>query len=272
MGMFFRTGSCDHLLRALIMRRYLFPICDKSLPENFFSLEEANVHLDTLSSEITEITDDVEMFARGNRFSHEDEAAVNPRLYNYFCAFERPPVSLAEAPELALRLETAQRDIRKWMVAFANIPVTDENAMEHRLTRIFCFYTWLSVESCQDRSIASMARFGEQFHYIADLIEECIDALQGSALYMNLGSKEHPSSTLSGFAMGTGLVPCICLIIARCQDLSIRQRCLQLLTVINPRGAFYSDNVVAYMQAVVDTAERSSSRAQGNSKMQYFVA
>lgn len=257
MGMYLRVGSHKDKPRALIMRRYLFPICDKSLPENFFSLEEANVHLDTLSSTSTEITDEIEILSRSNQVSHEDFDAVNPRLYNYFCAFERPPVSLNEAPELASRLETAQCDIRKWMVAFANVPVNDENIMEHRLTRIFCFYNWLCIETCQDQSSASADLFVGQFEYIVDLVEEYIDAHQGFPLYWNPKNEEQPSSALSGLAMGTGLVPCICLIVARCQDLSIRQRCLRLLKIINSRGAFYSDNIVGYVQAIVGTAERS---------------
>lgn len=209
------------------MYRYFYPICDKRLPESFFSLGEANVHLDALSSAIAEITVEVSV-----------------------C------VDLDEAPKLASRLKEARRHIRKWMDAFANIPVTDDNANEHRLTRIFCFYTWLSVETCQDVVDIPLDDFEDQFYYIMGVIEKYVGAHQGSTLYIDLGSEESLLPVPPGFAIGTGLVSCVCLIAAKCQDLSIRQRCLQMLKTIDPQGAFYSDGVVGCMQAVAHAAER----------------
>lgn len=213
----------------LSLHRYLYPICDKSLPESFFALEEANVHLDTISSAIAEITFKVSIID-----------------------------SLDEAPQLSSRLEEARRQIRKWMDAFANIPVTDDNANEHRLTRIFCFYTWLSVETCQVVGVV-VDDFEDQFYYIMDVIEEYVGAHRDSTFYFNLSSEELSLPVPPGLTIGTGLVSCICLIAAKCQDLSIRQRCLQVLTTIDPQGAIYSNEIVNCRQAVAHTAERKVS-------------
>lgn len=235
--------------------RYLYPICDKQLPDNFFSLEEANIHLDTLSSSITEITDDLDLIARGEGNSPEDLVGIDARMSNYFCAFDRPVVDLEQHSSLALRLENARSDTRKWLAAFTNIPVTDENAMEHRLTRIFGFYTWLSVETCQNEDYTTLKQFEEQVCYIVGVMEEYVDAYHDGNLHSSSSKHTSRPQVLPGITMGTGLVPCICLVIAKFQHPHIRQRCMRLLRTIGPCGPFYSDDIVHYMQAVVDTSE-----------------
>lgn len=225
--------------------RYLYPVCDKQLPEHFFSLEEANIHLDILSSTISEITDDLAALAQDNENAPKDFDGTNARLSNYFCASAIPTVDLDQEPLLALRMGKAQHDVRKWLAAFTNVPVTDETAMEHRLTRIFGFHTWLSIETCQNQDRTTLKRFKEQANYIVGVIEEYVNAYQDVKLL----------SRLPGITMGTGLVACICLIIAKFQNPCIRQRCLSLLRTIDPSGPFYSDNIVHYMQAVIETSE-----------------
>lgn len=172
----------------------------------------------------------------------------------YFCAFDRPTVNLDKQPSLASRLETARHEIRKWLAAFTNIPVTDENATEHRLTRVFGFYTWLSVETCQNEDYTTFKYFEEQVCYIVGVMEEYVNAYHDGNLL--LGSSKHTFQprVLTGITMGTGLVPCICLIIAKFRHPHIRQRCLRLLWTIGPCGPFYSDDIVTYMQAVVDAS------------------
>lgn len=162
-------------------------------------------------------------------------------------------INLDKHASLALRVETAQHDVRKWLAAFTNIPVTDENATEHRLTRIFGFYTWLSIETCNDDR-TNLKHFEEQVCYIVGIVEEYVDAYQDGNLLSNSNRHMFQSQALPGITMGTGLVPCICLIIARFQHPHIRQRCLRLLRTIGPCGPFYSDDIVTYMQAVVDAS------------------
>lgn len=234
--------------------RYLYPVCDKQLPDNFFSLEEANIHLDSLSSSVTEVTDDIALLARGDGFGSEDLDGMDARMSNYFCAFDRPTISLEQHPLLASRLENAQHDIRKWLTAFTNIPVTDENAMEHRLTRIFGFYTWLSVETCQNEDPTTLKHFEEQVCYIVGVMEEFVDAYRDGNSMSSSSKHVYQPQVLTGITMGTGLVACVCLIIAKFQHPHIRQRCLRLLRTIGPCGPFYSDDLVRYIQAVVDSS------------------
>ena len=176
-------------------------------------------------------------------------------MSNYFCAFGRPTIGLDQHPLLVLRLENAQQDIRKWLAAFTNVPVTDENAMEHRLTRIFGFYTWLSVETCQNEDSVSLKHFEEQVCYIVGVMEEYVDAYQGGDSFSSSSRGVSQPQVLTGITMGTGLVPCICLIIAKFQHPHIRQRCMRLLRTIGPCGPFYSDDIIHYMQAVVNASE-----------------
>lgn len=177
-------------------------------------------------------------------------------MSKYFCAFDRPTVSLYGYPLLKSRLENAQSDVRKWLAAFTNIPVTDDNAMEHCLTRIFGFYTWLSVETYQNEDYTTQKHFEEQVCYIVGVMEEYVDAYQGGNSFSSSSSSTIVSQpqVLTGITMGTGLVPCICLIIAKFQHPHIRQRCMRLLRTIGPCGPFYSDDLVRYMQAVVDSS------------------
>lgn len=177
-------------------------------------------------------------------------------MSNYFCAFDRPTVNLYGYPLLKSRLENAQSDIRKWLAAFTNIPVTDDNSMEHRLTRIFGFYTWLLVETCQNEDYTTLKHFEEQVCYIVGVMEEYVDAHQGGNLFSSSSSSTIVSQpqVLTGITMGTGLVPCICLIIAKFRHPHIRQRCMRLLRTIEPCGPFYSDDLVRYMQAVVESS------------------
>jgi len=175
-------------------------------------------------------------------------------MSNYFCAFDRPTINLDHQPSLLLRLENARRDIRKWLAAFTNIPVTDENAMEHRLTRIFGFYTWLSVETCQNEDSTTLKHFEEQVCYIVGVIGEYVYAYHDGGLQPRSSKHALRPQVLPGIAMGTGLVACICLIIAKFQDSHVRQRCMRLLRTIGPCGPFYSDNIVHYMQAVIDAS------------------
>jgi hypothetical protein len=177
-------------------------------------------------------------------------------MSSYFYAFGRPTIDLAQHPSLALRLENARVDIRKWLAAFANIPVTDENAMEHRLTRIFGFYTWLSVETCQNEDYTTLKHFGEQVCYIVGVMEEYVHAYQGDNVQPSSNKHMFQPQVLPGITMGTGLVPCICLIIAKFQHSHIRQRCMRLLRTIGPCGPFYSDDIVPYMQTVIDASDR----------------
>ena len=227
-------------------------MCDKRSPDNFFSLEEANIHLDTLSSSVTEIIDDLDLLAGGDGFGPEDSDGTDARMSTYFCAFDRPTVNLDKQPSLALRLETVRHEICKWLAAFTNIPVTDENAMEHRLTRVFGFYTWLSVETCQNEDHTTLKQFGEQVCYIVGVMEEYVDAYHDSSLQASSSKHMCQPQVLPGITMGTGLVSCICLIIAKFQHPHICQRCMMLLRTIRPCGPFYSDDIVHYMQAVVD--------------------
>jgi hypothetical protein len=237
------------------MSRYLYPVCDKQLPDNFFLLEEANIHLDTLSSSVTEITDDINLLAKGDAIGPEDSGGTDTGMSNYFCAFDRPTVDLDQHPSLALRLQNARSDIRKWLAAFTNIPVTEENAMEHRLTRIFGFYTWLSVETCQNDDYTTLKQFEEQVCYIVGVIEEYVDAYKDGNSLSRSSKHMFQPQVLPGITMGTGLLPCICLIIAKFQHPHIRQRCMRLLRTIGPRGPFYNDDTVHYMQAVVDASK-----------------
>ncbi|KAM0706407.1 hypothetical protein Q7P35_005733 [Cladosporium inversicolor] len=180
---------------------YLYPVCDKLPPENFFSLEEANIHLDTLSSSVTEIIDDLDLLARGDGFGPEDSDGTDARMSAYFCAFDRPTVNLDKQPSLASRLETARHEIRKWLAAFTNIPVTDENATEHRLTRVFGFYTWLSVETCQNEDYTTFKYFEEQVCYIVGVMEEYVNAYHDGNLLLgsNYNCNEYttPNSTMT---------------------------------------------------------------------------
>lgn len=217
------------------IRRCLRPICDTCLPRNFFSLEEANVHLDILASEIAEVVSDIAVFTRVKQHLGEADDSTAPCPHEAFRALGELPTSRDGAPQLASRLYNARDNIREWMKAFANVPFTDANAMEHRLTRIFCFYAWLSVETCRDEDETSMGRFDEQFDYIVDTIEDYLRAHQSPTLYASPGSEKLLSSLPPGFAIGTGLVPCIRLIITKCHDASIRQRCLQFLEIFDPQ-------------------------------------
>ena len=233
---------------------YLYPVCDKQLPENFFSLEEANIHIDILSSSVAEITDDLDLLARGDGASLEGADGTDARMSNYFCSFDRPTINLDQQPSLVMRLYNARSDIRKWLTAFTNIPVTDENAMEHRLTRIFGFYTWLSVETCQNEDPTTLKHFEEQVCYIMGVMEEFVDAYRDGNSLSSSSKHVYQPQVLTGITMGTGLVACVCLIIAKFQHPHIRQRCLRLLRTIGPCGPFYSDDLVRYMQAVVDSS------------------
>jgi hypothetical protein len=246
-----------HWYRSLSVRihRYLHPVCDKQLPGNFFSLEEANIHLDTLSSSVTEITDDLDLLARGDGVGLVVSDGTDARMSNYFCAFDRPAINLDQHSSLACRLKTARHDIRNWLAAFTNIPVTDENAMEHRLTRIFGFYTWLIVETCQNEDYRTFKHFEEQVCYILGVMEEYVGAYHDGNLLPDSSKHTFQPQVLPGITMGTGLVPCICLIIAKTQHTYIRRRCMSLLRTIGPCGPFYGDDILHYMQAVVDDSE-----------------
>ena len=164
-------------------------------------------------------------------------------------------INLDQHPPLVLRLKNAQHYIRKWLAAFTNVPVTDENAMEHRLTRIFGFYTWLSVETCHNEDLVSLKHFEEQVCYIVGVMEEYVDAYQGGKSFSSSSKVVSQPQVLTGITMGTGLVPCICLIIVEFQHPHIRQRCMRLLRTIGPCGPFYSDDILHYMQAVVNASE-----------------
>lgn len=235
--------------------RYLYPVCNKQLPDSFFSLEEANIHLNTLSSSITEVTDDLDLLAKSDGISPENSDGTVARMSNSFCAVDRPTVDLDHHPSLVLRLENARSDIRKWLAAFTHVPVADENAIEHRLTRIFGFYTWLSVETCQSEDYTTLKQFEGQICYIVGVIEEYVDTYEDGSLLSRSSKRTFRSQVLPGITMGTGLVPCICLMIAKFQHPHIRQRCMRLLRTTGPCGPFYSDDIVHYMQAVVDALE-----------------
>ena len=153
---------------------------------------------------------------------------------------------------MALRLKDARRDIRKWLAAFTNIPVTDENCLEHCLTRIFGFYTWLSIETCEDDDYTTLKQFEEQACYIVSVMEEYVDAYHDGKSILSSTKHIFPPQVLPGITMGTGLVPCICLMAAKFKHPHIRQRCMRLLRAIGPCGPFYSDDIVPYVQGIVE--------------------
>lgn len=169
---------------------------------------------------------------------------------------------LEMAPNTIWKLDKARRDIRAWMDAFAHIPVTDENEMEHHLTSIFCFYVWFRIETCDYTEDMGVDHFQKQFDHIVNLAESYIRDLRdpsGPVTNVRCGTK-NTASLFPGLTMGTGLVSCICLIITRCQDSCIRQRCMQILKTIKPSGSFYGHDVIARMQAVIDKEELNSTR------------
>lgn len=232
-------------------------ICDRPLPNSFFVLEEANVHLDILSSQITEIEFEIATIARVDRMGSDcniTNSAGSSRSSHAAYTGTEPQEMAADT---TWKLDKARQDIRAWMDAFAHIPVTDENEMEHRLTSIFCFYVWFRIETCDYTDEMGVDHFQQQFDYIVSLAESYIcDLKDSSESVTNVprGTK-NTTSLFPGLTMGTGLVTCICLIITKCRDSSLRQRCMQVLQTIGPSGSFYGYDIIARMQAVIGKEE-----------------
>lgn len=235
-------------------------VCDRPSPNSFFVLEEANVHLDILSSQITEIESEVATSPIIDQVVLECEITDSARFSKSPRAACSGMETLEMAPITISKLDKARRGIRTWMDAFAHIAITDENEMEHRLTSIFCFYVWFRIETCDYTEDMNVHHFHKQFDYIVSLAESYIRDLRepsGPVTNVRCGTK-NTASLFRGLTMGTGLVSCICLIITKCQDSCIRQRCMQILQTIKPSGSFYGHDIIARMQAVIDKEEVNS--------------
>lgn len=253
----------------LTLTRYLHPICDEPLPKSFFSLEEANVHLDVLATKVeslrecvvdaaysnlpkrlaTDTSGELEYYNDDSDDDTEMDEAGKVR-YCLFRALSRTS-NLTLEPELLEELEATRLALSAWSAAFAAVRSSTENEVEYMLTQLYFFCTWFVACTWQDSTEMLCDRFDQQFAHMADIIERIAQA----GLVPLTGTSK--PQTLPAVSLGSGFVSCLRLIITKCRVLSIRQRCLAVLRTINLQGVDY---LVAFLERVVSLeSERAGS-------------
>lgn len=249
----------DIVTRDLTLPSYLHPLCDEPLPKSFFSLEEANVHLDVLATKVeslkecivdaaylakrlaSDTSDELEYYNDESDDNTEMDVAGQVR-YCLLRALARTS-NLKLEPELVEEMEATRLDLSAWSAAFAAVRFSTETEVEYMLTQLYLFYTWFVACTWQDSTEMMCDRFDQQFAHMADIVERVAQA----GLVPLTGTSK--PQTLPAMSLGSGFVSCLRLIIIKCRVLSIRQRCLAVLRTINLQDIDY---LAAHLERVIE--------------------
>ncbi|KAI4853375.1 hypothetical protein E4T44_00875 [Aureobasidium sp. EXF-8845] len=203
---------------------YLDSICEESMPSEFSSPDEANVHLEVISAELYNFTDEL--------WTHTYQ-------------------SLAERRDL----ESLSLDQQNCLVQAASRSVEVTFDLTERIEK--CPF---GSKSGRDLSSMDADRFHDQCEYFSGLCEQYLNLHVAKSPFRRtfISSQTRGSVQLEtppGFSLGSGIVTCLVIIVERCRDSVIRRRCINVLQKINLRGIFDTDNLVAYLQAIVGHEE-----------------
>ncbi|WPH02279.1 Hypothetical protein R9X50_00513500 [Acrodontium crateriforme] len=245
---------------------YLHPVCSGPVPSSFFTLEEANAHLDALAARIDDIANELTEVAGDALAEDMNLDELDPASCECLCTAASRTTDLSSYPDLITAMELLRNDMKLWMSAFANIAVTPTNEMEHLLTRIFCFHTWFTIETLRDESETEVDRFHDQFAYILTLIETYCAQSQTDSTFSSFTNPHETNRTPPAFSLGTGLVSCLCLVIAKSRSSTLRNRAIKLLQTINLTGFYNRTELVGYMQALIDVEESHAATLTGKEK------
>lgn len=230
------------------------------IPAAFYNVEEAQVHLDILSSRLHHI--------RGQALrAAEADLRAKGRLNNVdgdyqYClvqAYSRT-VKLDTAPTVLSDLEDCKRNLVAWMSGLASFREAQdrETRLSHLLIKVQFFFTWLMVCTCRDDEETLVDRFEEQFAHVLGLAEQYVQLIIESN-DIQAGQTNQPEC----FALGAGLLPCVMSIATKSRTSIIRWRAQRLLRRINIRGLLESGALAAFVHRAIELEEESARRITG---------
>jgi hypothetical protein len=236
-------GGCESPLQA---------ICKVPMPNQFQSVKDAALHLDTLCSDAARHEE--HLFDKADRVLNFEGNSTTSHQCEQFCLVMATSRTLEPDEQSAFQpdLNTIIAAFVQWRAAFDAFVSSQPWSNSVLLLEAQYLQAWIFLQLINDFDQTLCDGLEEVFRRAVDIGETYV--LQEPASISSADSVSRNLRSLSN--LGNNLASTICLVVEKCRDSKIRRRAIELLKTFDLRGIFDTPYLVAYYQHLVSEEER----------------
>ncbi|KAF2163089.1 hypothetical protein M409DRAFT_26535 [Zasmidium cellare ATCC 36951] len=232
-------------------------------PKVFASLNDAQLHLDVLTSAIYCARGELLHLAEEELRTSRDVSTLDGKQLRCLVSASSRLVNLGENPRLEQHIRALERSVAAWSSALACIPATSEHP-DHQfrlLLDVQFFELWLTSSTWLDRTETVGDRFDKYYPYMLSRIEEYLKGAFQDSDYLNAPRAGGP---LRAFALSQEILLPLFGIAMRSRDTRTRRRALLIPSRLHIQESLVdSDFLAAVMERIVDEEETAARTMNG---------